>query len=182
MSKNILIVTGSIRKNNVGDKILELIKDELKSHKELATTVADLRVLDLPFFDSEHIPSSPSFSPTRKNVLAWTKLVEQADGVILLTPEYNRNLSAVQKNAIDWIYSQWENKPISLVGYGWSGAARSIEALEQTLPNLKVKLLPTVTNLRFTKQITTDGSIIDRDYVSSALQDTINELDDAISA
>ena len=51
-------------------------------------------------------------------MIAWTKLVAEADGVLLLTPEYNHTMTPVQLNAVDWIGKEWEDKPVALVGYG----------------------------------------------------------------
>jgi len=180
MSKNILIVTGSVRKGRVADKVLELVKNEVEKHEDLSVTIADVKELDLPFFDHEHAPASPDFNPDNEKVVAWTKLVEAADGVVLLTPEYNHSMSSVQKNAIDWIFSQWKDKPVSVVGYGWSGASLAIDDLTKVLGNLQAKQLPTTTNLQFMKNINPDGTVTDEAGVSESLKNTIDELDAAI--
>lgn len=180
MSKNILVVTGSIRKGRVADTILEHVKNEVTKHDDLALTVADLKDLDLPFFDSEDVPMSPAFKPTNEKVLAWTKLVGDTDGVILLTPEYNHSLSAVQKNAIDWIYTEWVDKPVSAIGYGWSGGSLALGVLKEVLGNVKAKQLPTVSSLRFMKDINPDGTILDTDTVDAAIKATIDELENEL--
>jgi NAD(P)H-dependent FMN reductase len=179
MSKNILVVTGSVRKGRVADSILELVKKEVEG-RDVTLTIADVKELDLPFFDYEHAPASPDFNPTNEKVVAWTKLVEAADGVILLTPEYNHSLSSVQKNAIDWIYSQWQDKPVSVVGYGWSGASLAIDDLTKVLGNVKAKQLPTTTNLLFMKSINPDGSVIDEAGVADSIKQTVGELEAAL--
>jgi NAD(P)H-dependent FMN reductase len=177
MSKNILVVTGSVRKGRVADSILELVKKEVEGRDDVTLTVADVKALDLPFFDDENFPASPSFNPTNEKVVAWTKLVEAADGVILLTPEYNHSLSSVQKNAIDWIYSQWQDKPVSIIGYGWSGASLAISDLTKVLGNVKAKQLPKATNLFFMKNINPDGTVIDEAGVADSIKQTIDELE-----
>lgn len=177
---NILIVTGSARKGRVADNILSHVKKELQNHQNSNVVVADLKEVDLPFFDSEFIPASPQFSPTDTRVLAWTKLVEEADGVILLMPEYNHSMSAIQKNALDWIYKEWHDKPVSVVGYGWGGARLALITAQAVLGNVKAKLLPTSSHLRFMKQLNVDGSIIDDKNISEQLTSTIDELLTAI--
>lgn len=178
MTKNILIVTGSVRKGRVADNVLELVKSEVEKRDNLTVTVADVKELELPFFDYEHPPASPDFKPDNEKVVAWTKLVENADGVILLTPEYNHSMTAVQKNSIDWIFEEWNAMPIGIVGYGWSGASLAINDLTKVLGNVKAKQLPTATNLLFMKDLNPDGSVIDQDSVSDSIKNTVDELQD----
>lgn len=178
----ILIVTGSARKGRVADSIVELTKNELSSREDVTVSVADLKELHLPFFDSEHAPASPDFKATDENVAAWTKLVADADGVVFLMPEYNHSLSAIQKNAIDWIFSEWEKKPVSVIGYGWSGASLALVTMKEVLTHLKATVLPTVTHLNFMQNVNPDGSVIDEANVSGQLKLTIDELLAAASA
>lgn len=173
---NILVVTGSARKGRVADIVLAHVNSELESRDDITVTVADLKEINLPFFDYEHVPASPDFKPTNESVLAWTKLVDAADGLILLVPEYNHSLSAIQKNALDWIYSEWNEKPVSIVGYGWSGASLANITLKAVLGNLKTKTLPTSTHLHFMKDINPDGSILDEAAVAEAIKETVDEL------
>lgn len=181
MSK-ILIVTGSARKGRVADSIVPLVADELTKREDITVSVANLKELDLPFFDDENTPSTPGYQATDERVAAWTKLVDEADGVVILMPEYNHTLSAIQKNALDWVYAEWENKPVSVVGYGWGGASLALITLKEVLGHLKANLLPTATHLYFMKSINPDGSVIDEAAVSGQLTLTIDELLGAANA
>jgi NAD(P)H-dependent FMN reductase len=172
----ILIVTGSARKGRVADSIVALAKNELSNREDVTVSVADLKELNLPFMDSEHAPASPDFQVTDENVIAWTKLVSEADGVVFLMPEYNHSLSAVQKNAIDWIFAEWENKPVSVIGYGWSGASLALITMKEVITHLKANFLPTVTHLNFMQNVNPDGSVIDEAAVSGQLKATFDEL------
>lgn len=176
MSKNILVVVGSIRKVRVADSVLDQVKQQLSAHEDVTTTVADLRELSLPMFNNERMPADPEFAEADERVQQWTKLVGEADGVLFLTPEYNHSLTAAQKNAIDWIYSEWADKPVSSVFYGWSGGSFSMEDLNEVIGNVKAKLLPTPARLWFMKQINPDGSVIDETAVSESIKATVDEL------
>lgn len=178
----ILIVTGSARKGRVADSIVELAKNELSSREDVTVSVADLKELNLPFLDAEHAPASPDFKVVDENVAAWTKLVGEADGVVFLMPEYNHSLSAIQKNAIDWIFGEWVDKPVSVIGYGWSGASLALVTMKEVLTHLKANFLPTVTHLNFMQNVNPDGSVIDEAAVSGQLNATIDELLAAASA
>jgi NAD(P)H-dependent FMN reductase len=62
-------------------------------------------------------------------VARWAKKVAEANGYIIVSPEYNHGYSAVLKNAFDHTYAEWHRKPIGFVGYGGVGGARAIEQL-----------------------------------------------------
>jgi NAD(P)H-dependent FMN reductase len=175
MSK-ILIVTGSARKGRVADSIVPLVADELASREDVTVSVANLKELDLPFFDDENTPATPGYKATDERVEAWTKLVDEADGIVILMPEYNHTLSAIQKNALDWVYAEWDNKPVSVVGYGWGGASLALVTLKEVLGHLKANLLPTATHLYFMKSINPDGSVVDESDVSEQIKATVDEL------
>lgn len=174
---NILVVTGSARPNSVNSKMVPYVVEVL-AHKGADVTVADLQKIALPFFDDVHSPSSPDFAPTHANVIAWTKMVAAADGVLLVTPEYNHTMSPIQINAVDWVGKEWQGKPVALVGYGWrSGAGQAHAAAREALAvNLKAEVLDTQTNLFFMKDLSPDGSIIDESSVQEKIQATVDEL------
>lgn len=180
---NILVVTGSVRPNSVNEKIVPLVVSEVDT-QGATVTIADLKELNLPFFDAPVPPTSPDFAPTHESVIAWTKLVTDADGVIFVTPEYNHTLTPVQLNAIDWIGKEWEDKPVGFVGYGWtSGAGQAHAAGRETLAvNLKAKVGDDQTNLFFTKHIAPDGSVIDETAVHEKIAATVAEVLATIAA
>lgn len=158
MSKKLLIVMSSVRENRIADTILNQVKDELKAFPDLEVDIADFRTMPLPLFDSGDVPSAETFAPEHKNVVAWTKQVEAADVVLFLVAEYNYSFTAVLKNALDWVYKQWQDKPVALVGYGWAGGARAINHLHGVFEFLKPQLITPEANLRFTKEINLDGT------------------------
>lgn len=134
--------------------------------------------MNLPFFDDPLAPTSPDFAATNEAAIAWTKLVDEADGVVLVTPEYNHTLSPLQLNAIDWIGKEWNDKPIGLVGYGWgSGAGQAHATAREALAvNLKAKVGDVQTNLFFMKDLNPDGTIADEAAVKAKIAATVSEL------
>ncbi|MEO5950103.1 MAG: NAD(P)H-dependent oxidoreductase [Candidatus Saccharimonadales bacterium] len=173
---NILIVTGSARELSVGNKIATIVQEELQNYDDVTATIANLKEIDLPFFDNETAPSAPNFSTSNEKVLSWTKMVADADTVLLLMPEYNHSLSGIQKNAIDWISAEWNEKPVSIIGYGWGGAALAHITAKEVFSNLKAKLLPTTTHLHFMKQLNPDGSAVDGQDIAEQIKLTLDEL------
>jgi NAD(P)H-dependent FMN reductase len=173
----ILIVTGSVRPQSVNSKVVPLIKEKVEQAGR-DVVVADLGVLDLPFFNDAHAPSQDEFAPTDERVLEWTDMVRKADGVVFVMPEYNHTMSPVQLNAIDWIFKEWAEKPVALIGYGWtSGAAQSQATAREALAvNLKANVGETTTNLFFMKDIGPDGSILDQAAFDEKTTATLEEL------
>ena len=174
---SVLVVTGSIRPNSVNQKMVPVVA-ELAQAKGLEVTIADLGELNLPFYDNPLPPTSPDFVTDNPNVLNWTDMVRQADGIILVTPEYNHTMTPIQLNAIDWIGKEWNDKPIALVGYGWrSGAQQAHAAAREALAvNLKARVGDEQTNLLVTRELNPDGTIADKETTEKKINATIDEL------
>jgi len=158
--KKIVLVLGSTRPGRSVEGVSSLLQAQLKNYPDFDITIADLKELALPFYDNALSPNADDFAPTHESVHAWTKLVSEADAVVLLTPEYNASISGVLKNAIDWIGAPWANKPVALVGYGWSSAASALSHLTDIMVRLKAVVIEPHISLAFTKDIGTDGSAL----------------------
>jgi NAD(P)H-dependent FMN reductase len=134
----IKVILGSTRQNRFGEQPAQWIYKELQKRKGITAELIDLRDWPLPFFDE---PVSPLYNNgVYVNELAplWAKKIGEADGYIMVTPEYNHGYSAVLKNAIDYLYKEWNNKPVAFVGYGSVGGARSIEQLRNVAVELQM--------------------------------------------
>ena len=142
--KTVLIVSSSARPRGVGrmilDQIYEIVSDREKPNDEVEYVFTDLSKLRLPLFDEETIPSAGARVIENPSALLWSNLVKEADAVMFLTPEYNHSMSASQKNAIDWLYDEWDGKDVSLLGYGWSGGSIAVESLQQAIKHVGAKL------------------------------------------
>lgn len=174
---NILVVTGSVRPNSVNEKVVPIVVKQLEE-KGASVTIADLKELDMPFFDAPVPASNPDFAPTHEGVKRWTAMVDQADGVVLVTPEYNHTMSPVQLNAVDWIGNEWKDKPVALVGYGWtSGAGQAHATAREALAvNLKAKVGDNQANLFVGKELGPDGSVADESVVTGKIDSALDEL------
>ncbi len=134
------IIVGSTRPGRFSEKTLPWINDILKNHPDLEAEVLDLRDYALPFFDQ---PLGPSNFPAGTayadpTVQKWADKVNEGDAFLVITPEYNRGYSAVLKNAMDSIYHEWTNKPISFVAYGSVGGSRAVEQLRNVAVELQM--------------------------------------------
>ena len=173
---NVLVVLGSARTGRVADKVASYVLKDIENREGVSATVADLKEIDLPFFNNENPPASPAYDITDEKVLAWQKMVVGADSVIFITPEYNHSLSAIQKNAIDTLGKEWEEKPVTAVAYGWSGGSLSLVTFREVMTHLKSKLGHDIAQLSFMKDINPDGTIIDQTAVEAAISAAIDEV------
>ena len=171
----ISIVTGSARPNNVSEalanEVLRVCQDA-----GVEAQVVNLRELDLPFVNSPMPPSSPDFTITDEKVQRWYDVVSASDGMIFLTPTYNYQPSAVLKNAIDWLYTPWAEKPVAVIGYSWGEDKASEPLLETLLKQVNASVAAESVHLRFTADIAPDGSLLDAARFDEAVAPLVKAL------
>lgn len=137
-SINIKVIVGSTREGRFADQAATWVAGEVKKQEGVAVEILDLRDFDMPFFDS---PTSPAFKSEpypHSAVERWTAKIAEGDAYIIVTPEYNHGTSAVLKNALDWVYKEWNNKAIAFVSYGSVGGARAVEQLRLNAVELQM--------------------------------------------
>lgn len=152
--KNVSVIVSSTRPQRIGTRVSTWVVDTLAS--EWDVTVLDLAEIDLPFID-EDLPAGSGVY-TRPHTLAWKAAIDAADAVVVVTPEYNGFFPAPLKNAIDFLYAEWEGKPMALVGYGFGGGRRATTALAQLLANVKADVVGAA-GLVFDTDVTMAGEV-----------------------
>ena len=131
----IAVIIGSIRPNRFGDKPAQWIVDHAKQSGEFDVELVDLADYPLPLFDA---PASDIWMPTPNAVAAkWQDKLNEFDGFIIVTAEYNRSIPGALKNAIDWAYKPFIKKAVAYVGYGSVGGARAVEHLRTIMVELQ---------------------------------------------
>lgn len=137
----ISVIVGSVRQGRFAEKPARWILDHLKKREGVDARLLDLKDYPMPFFDAPVPPAMPG-RPAYEHeaVKRWTQAIAAADGFIIVGPEYSHGPSAVLKNAIDWVYPEWNRKAVTFVGYGSVGGARAIEQLRQVA--VEVQLAP----------------------------------------
>jgi len=99
----------------------------------------DLRDYPMPFFDQPVAPAAPGRPAFQHEVVQrWTAAIAASDAFVFATPEYNYGPSAVLKNAIDWVYPEWNRKPVSFVSWGSTGGTRSVQQLRESAIELQL--------------------------------------------
>lgn len=132
----IAIIITSTRDVRFGEKPAQWIYDTASQRDDMEFEIVDLRDFPLPFFNEK---ASNAWVPTENEVgQRWQKKVAEFDGYIFITAEYNRTITAVLKNALDFAYPEWNRKPAAAVGYGSVGGARAIEHLRNIAVELQM--------------------------------------------
>jgi len=134
---HIQVILGTIRENRAGEKVARWFMDFVKQNSSATFELVDLKEYPLPMFADGVSPSSRVGSHDNPDVQKWLDKVASADGYIIVSPEYNHSYSSVLKNALDYGFMEWTNKPVGFVGYGGSvGGARAIEHLRLVVAEL----------------------------------------------
>jgi len=93
----------------------------------------------MPFFDQPVSPATPGRPPYEHEVVKkWTAAIAQSDGFVFVTPEYNYGPAAVLKNALDWVYPEWNRKAAAFVSYGSALGARGVQQLREAAIELQL--------------------------------------------
>jgi NAD(P)H-dependent FMN reductase len=135
----ISVIVGSTRQGRFSEKPAQWIFQRLKNRGGVDARLLDLRDFPMPFFDQPVPPAMPG-RPAYENevVKKWTAEIARSDGFIFVTPEYNYGPSAVLKNALDWVYPEWNRKAAAFVSYGSAMGARGVQQLRLTAIELQL--------------------------------------------
>jgi NAD(P)H-dependent FMN reductase len=137
----ISVIVGSTRQGRFSEKPSQWIFQLLRKRKEIDARLLDLRDFPMPFFDQPVPPAMPGRPPYADEVVQkWTAQIAASDGFVFVTPEYNYGTSAVLKNAIDWVYPEWNRKAAAFVSYGSAMGARAVQQLRETA--IEVQMAP----------------------------------------
>jgi len=135
----ISVIVGSTRPGRFSEKPARWIFRHLEKRAEVEARLLDLRDFPLPFFDQPVPPAMPGRQPYEHEVVKrWTAEIGRADGFIIVSPEYNYGPPAVLKNALDWVYPEWNRKAVGFVSYGSALGARGVLQLRTTAIELQL--------------------------------------------
>nr|NLI49644.1 NAD(P)H-dependent oxidoreductase [Propionibacterium sp.] len=172
--KKLSIIVSSTRPQRVGAPVTAWVQQTLAS--DWAVTILDLAAINLPFLDEPQPAGSGVY--TQPHTLAWKAAVDDADAILVVTPEYNGFFPAPLKNAVDYLMAEWEEKPMALVGYGCGGGRRALAALTQLLTNVKARVVGSL-ELVFGTDLTTSGEIAANAEKVAELRELARSLADA---
>lgn len=153
-------ISGSLRKDSYNSAILATVKDAVADR----ATLEILRLNDLPFYDQDLDNATPP-----EAVVKLRATIGGADGIFIISPEYNYGISGVLKNALDWASRPYGKS--SLAGKhvltatsspAFTGGARAQAQLSETLgaTGARVLLRPQIV-IGLAHEKIKDGKLVD---------------------
>lgn len=172
----IKIIVGSTRPGRFGITAGEWIYNIAKERTDADYELVDLKDQNLPLLDEKQPASSGQYE--NDHTKAWAKVIADADGFIFVTGEYNHGIPAALKNAIDYLYAEWNHKPVSFVSYGAdAGGIRAVEQLRQVIPQLKMHGLTSMVSIKnFWEHFDETGKFNPTDDITTSANAVLDEI------
>jgi NAD(P)H-dependent FMN reductase len=130
------IILGSTRPNRNGEQVARWVFEQASQRDDARFELVDLRDYPLPHLDEPLPPSLGQYQ--NDHTKQWAEKIASFDVFVIVTPEYNHGTSGVLKNAIDFLYAEWNNKAVGFVSYGSVGGARAAEHLRLVAAELQM--------------------------------------------
>jgi NAD(P)H-dependent FMN reductase len=132
----IAIIIGSTRPGRNGDAVAKWICEIAKRRGDAEFELVDIKDFNLPLLD-EPVPASMG-QYSKPHTKTWAAKVGSFDGYVFVAPEYNHGISGALKNAIDFLFAEWNNKAAGFVSYGSVGGARAVEQLRLVMAEVQI--------------------------------------------
>jgi len=132
----IAIILGSTRPGRNGEAVAKWVYEVSKKRSDAEFELVDIKDFNLPLLDEPVPPIMGQYS--KPHTKAWAAKIGSFDGYVFVAPEYNHGISGALKNAIDFLFAEWNNKAAGFVSYGGAGGARAVEQLRLVLAEVQM--------------------------------------------
>ena len=130
------IVTGSTRPNRKSPDVASWVLDIARKRNDAEYELVDIQDYELPLLDEPLPPAMGNYQ--HAHTKKWAAKIASLDAFVFVSPEYNHGIPAALKNAIDFLFAEWNHKAAGFVGYGSAGGSRAVEHLRLVLAELHV--------------------------------------------
>ena len=141
------VIVGSTRPGRATLSLAKWVAAEAATIEGNVVEIVDLKDFPMPFFDEA---VSPRYNPNRQpaaGVQTWLDKIAEGEAYIFVSPEYNHSISAVLKNAIDFLTYEMKQKPAAVVTHGSVGGARAATHLKEILSESAATIIPSSVQL-----------------------------------
>src|SRR4030088_3544452 len=132
----IAIIIASTRPGRNGEAVAQWVHQIAQKRSDAEFELVDIKDFNLPLLD-EPVPAAMG-NYSKPHTKAWGAQIDSFDGYVFVTPEYNHGMNGALKNAIDFLYREWNNKAAGFVGYGSTGGSRAVEHLRLIMGEIKI--------------------------------------------
>jgi NAD(P)H-dependent FMN reductase len=168
------IILGSTRPNRNGEQVARWVHEIASRRRDAEFELVDLRDYPLPHLDEPLPPSMGQYQ--NEHTMQWADKIASFDGFVFVTPEYNHSTSGVLKNAIDYLYAEWNNKAVGFVSYGGVGGARAAEHLRLVAGELQMADVRQQVTLSLLTEFENFSTFKPGDYSQASLETLLDQV------
>jgi NAD(P)H-dependent FMN reductase len=175
MAPRLHTIVTSTRPGRIGPAVAQWFHDFAKAHGQFDAQLVDLAAFNLPVYDEPHHPMRREY--TKAHTKAWGASVNAADALVFVMPEYNYSPPPSFANALDYVFWEWQYKPVAFVTYGGvSGGLRAAQPARLQASTLKMMPIPEGVALPNVFAQLKDGKFEGNDLNAQGAAATLNEL------
>lgn len=130
------IIVGSTRPGRNGEAVARWVEEQAAKRGDAQYELVDIAEYDLPLLDEPVPPSLHQYG--KEHTRRWAEKIASLDAFVFVTPEYNHSTSAALKNALDFLYAEWNDKAAAFVSYGSTGGVRAAQHLRAIAGELQI--------------------------------------------
>jgi len=176
----VAMIIGSTRPARICPVIARWCRQAIQEDSPLRYELIDLAEIALPFLDEPLKAALERYE--HEHTLAWSRLVSSYDGFFFVFPQYNWGYPAPLKNALDYLYAEWRDKPATFATYGTRGGNKAAEQFHQVLQGLHMRELDDHLELVITDDdVDEDWQLIDVDATLRSYRPRLKVIDDQMS-
>ena len=154
------IILGTARENRASENVAKFVLGEIAKFTDIETEIIDVRDYRLEATDN---------TKTQEVAKKLSEKISRADGLIIVSPEYNHSYPGELKMMLDMLYQEYFKKPVGICGVsmGGLGGARMVEQLR--LVAIELRMVPIREAVYFSnvsKLFDESGNINDQSYIS----------------
>ncbi|KUG51289.1 NADPH-dependent FMN reductase [Kocuria rosea subsp. polaris] len=170
----IAVIAGSTRPNRNARTVADWVHEHAQDRTDAQFDLVDIADQHLPLLDEPMPPATGQYS--KEHTRAWAEKIASYDGFVFVTPEYNHSVPAALKNAVDYLYAEWNNKSIGFVSYGSAGGTRAVEAWRLIAAELQMADVRAQVFLPFGSEFDDDFAFTPTEEAAGALQTVFDQV------
>jgi NAD(P)H-dependent FMN reductase len=166
---SIPVILGTVRKGRASENVAKFVFEQVKKREGVETELIDIRELNFPADDAGEQIKDAKFSAA----------CERADGLVIVTPEYNHAFPGMLKHALDSNLKEYIHKAVGVCGVsaGGFGGTRGVQSLLPVLRELGLVTIFWDGNFSGAQQLFDDaGNMKDRDIHEKRMDKFLGEL------
>jgi NAD(P)H-dependent FMN reductase len=168
------IILGSTRPGRNGEAVAKWIVEVASQRTDAEFELVDLLDYKLPHLDEAAPPAMGQYA--QPHTIEWAAKIASFDGFVMVTPEYNHSTSGALKNAIDFLFAEWNNKAVGFVSYGVVGGARAVEHLRLIVGELMMADVRTQLALSLVNDFENYSKFVPNDYHVQVLNQVLDQV------